>query len=84
MNKNKMIKLKEIGYVIRETCLICDHSEFTRPSNFGFCKIHTCVHRKHTGPPKQLGVHQTGRCEHFARNEPAISFGLWEDLFEGS
>ena len=62
MDANKLRVLHEIGYEIRESCGLCVHFQSQPGSAFGVCAANTYVHEKHTGPPRDLSVHTSGRC----------------------
>lgn len=81
MDKNKLIKLREIDYTIRETCSICTHSSFKARESFGVCERHLYAHKKHTGPARKLSIFNTGHCDGFERRPSATRFGLWEEFF---
>lgn len=65
MDENKRQELLHIGYKIENVCGLCEHFTVTKGSSFGTCNIHTYVHLKHTGPPRQLSVYEYGGCPKF-------------------
>lgn len=70
MDENKLAKLKEIDYKIRDTCHNCKHFKQTSDKFFGECLAHHYTHKKHTGEARQLSVYLGGTCnEHEFANE---------------
>lgn len=63
---NKLEALKKAGFRIREVCGSCDHSVFTEGSPFGTCWKIQYEHQKHTGPPRDAGIHIFGWCPQFS------------------
>jgi hypothetical protein len=65
VDENKRLKLIEIGYEIRPTCLTCAHGEFRLQEpmgNWGSCLKHDYAHLKHTGERRRLSVYSGGHC----------------------
>lgn len=83
MDENKVIKLKDIGYTVKEVCALCKHSSFTPHNSFGVCTAYKYTHQKHTGPDRELSIFKFGHCSDFKRNY-ASNFGAWEKFFEGT
>jgi hypothetical protein len=61
MDKNKLQKLREIGYTLRNCCANCEHGMFPS-NNFGTCSVHKYRHLKHTGELRDLSIHKYGCC----------------------
>lgn len=61
MDENKREVLKQIGYEIRPTCSTCKYSKINT-YGFGECQKHQYVHKKHTGPARQLSIYESGWC----------------------
>ena len=72
MDANKEQKLRLIGYVIKQTCAVCEHSEFKPGQAWGTCKLHMYSHLKHTGPERQLSIHILGKCNSFKLDTETI------------
>ena len=63
MDANKLVKLKVIGYQVRQTCRNCVHANFGFGALWGTCNLHTYQHQKHTDQVRQLSINVSGRCE---------------------
>jgi hypothetical protein len=69
MDANKLTKLREIGFEIRDVCATCEHGNFGGCSpHYGTCRKHVYVHSKHTGPPRRLSVRYDGHCDDYRRH----------------
>ena len=62
MDQNKLNKLKEIGYQVKNTCGTCINFRQYTDEHFGECEKHTYVHLKHSGKPRLLSVVEYGSC----------------------
>jgi len=65
---NKIQKLSEIEYAIRQTCGTCEFGRFRENLDWGVCKKHDYVHLKHR-VVKQLSVHRAGSCPDYELND---------------
>ena len=65
MDQNKKKKLKEIGYVIPQTCETCIHSKISPGKDFGVCALISYNHLKHSTDVRDLSIYRGGRCEEF-------------------
>ena len=86
MDANKLKKLKEIGYVIPETCDTCLHAEIKPGQDFGECGLITYDHLKHTKPVHELSIYRGGNCigKGFYELDPeaAKRLGDWAQFLE--
>jgi len=71
MDKNKLVKLKEIGYKIQPCCRLCQHCDFKPMQSFGTCKIQEYEHLKHSDKRK-LSINALGICPEFALDEEKV------------
>jgi hypothetical protein len=63
VDENKRLKLVDIGYEIRPSCLTCVHGRFENPNEvFGTCKKHEYRHMKHSEKRRELSVFKAGSC----------------------
>lgn len=62
MDKNKLEKLRDVGYVVKKCCGTCIHQNFGIASNWGTCAIHQYDHAKHTQTKRQLSIYIYGCC----------------------
>ena len=70
MDKNKLQKLREIEYTIKECCGICAHSAFYKnPSDWSMCAVITYNHQKHTEELRQLSINKYGWCSKFKKSK---------------
>jgi hypothetical protein len=60
MDANKLAKLIEIGYEVRQTCDTCENAELSE-DGWGVCKVHKYIHIKH-GDEREMSIHRTGHC----------------------
>ncbi len=65
MDANKLIVLKEIGYVVKLTCGTCKHADIPKGQDFGGCGLYTYEHLKHTQGPKPLSINRSGYCSSY-------------------
>jgi len=75
MDANKLDKLKDIGYTIRDTCGNCAYGRFPQVSEFGTCTQWTYTHLKHSGPDRQLSINVHGHCPAHERVAPIPHWG---------
>ncbi len=69
MDENKRLKLVEIGYEIRPTCITCVHGRFDNVFEiFGTCKLHSYEHLKHSAKKRELSVFKSGCCTEHEMN----------------
>lgn len=78
MDSNKADKLREIGYTIPKTCLLCEHAQLSN-NLWGTCKKETYFHLKHK---KQLplSISASGSCSQWKKNESIDLHGFNEFL----
>lgn len=70
MDENKLKKLQEIGYQIKNVCAMCQHSEFSNQTTlWGVCLIQNYNHLKHTDSTRQLSICKYGSCGKFKKSE---------------
>lgn len=68
MDANKLEKLKEIGFNLKPTCMLCVAGEF--PNNdWGTCAINSYKHLKHTDELRKMSIHKSGSCSRFLLDE---------------
>lgn len=65
MDQNKIQKLKDIGYQVKQVCGNCIHFKQFEDMHFGECHNHEYTHLKHTGGKRKLSVVQYGRCDNW-------------------
>lgn len=69
MDANKRLKLVDIGYEIRPTCMTCSSGRFENAFElFGTCRMHEYVHLKHSQSKRELSVFRAGSCRDFEPN----------------
>ncbi len=71
MDKNKQLKLREIGYRINEGCGVCFHGKFPH-NQWGTCDIHTYEHNKHSVERSELSIHKLGSCSEYTADPMII------------
>lgn len=62
MDANKLIKLREVGYVVRKTCGNCVFSKLNPSTGWGTCALHAYEHQKHSEAQRQMSIVASGRC----------------------
>ena len=62
MDDNKLNKLRDIRYTMRQCCGTCKHRHFEFRAEWGTCNLFTYEHKKHTGEPRNLSIHMYGTC----------------------
>lgn len=72
MDSNKLEKLKQIQYRIKDCCGICIYSNISL-DGWGTCDQFRYKHVKHTGEERQLSIHMFGSCDYFMADEYKIS-----------
>ena len=65
MDANKLDKLRELGYKVKNTCGLCQHSNLARGSDWGTCELISYAHMKHSNSRRQLSIHRSGNCPNF-------------------
>jgi hypothetical protein len=80
MDQNKLTKLKEIGYRVKETCGTCKHFLQRDDADFGDCQVNDYAHLKHTGGRKKLSVVKYGHCDSYVTGEVGFLHGFTELL----
>ena len=66
MDENKLKRLKEVGYVINNTCNLCKHSVFVSGyTDWGTCGKHKYSHLKHSDSERQMSINRSGGCKDF-------------------
>jgi hypothetical protein len=74
VDANKLVKLKVIGYEIRQTCANCVHSLFPNERTaWGTCAKHQYDHLKHNDQTRQLSIHRSGRCDDGYKASPTAT-----------
>jgi hypothetical protein len=68
MDNNKLDKLRDIRYTVRKCCGTCNNACFEFRAEWGTCKIHEYIHKKHTGKPRHLSIHMYGSCGSYDMN----------------
>lgn len=82
MDRNKLSKLLEIGYELRNTCGNCVYGEFRVPgADWGTCANWTYDHLKHSESQRQLSIHKSGHCSAHVADEISPQ---WEVLRENA
>lgn len=83
MDNNKLKKLREIKYAILRCCGMCEHGKWnqvrTPNGPWGTCALHTYEHLKHSGPPRQMSIHQFGSCDDWTQASDH-NIGAWEEF----
>ena len=70
MDENKLEKLKEVKYIIHNTCTLCQHSSFFSGfTDWGVCKLHKYNHKKHTESEREMSINRSGSCKDFLIKE---------------
>lgn len=86
MDTNKLKKLKEIGYVIPQTCDTCLHANIKPGQDFGECGLISFRHLKHTTDVRDLSIYRGGNCigEGFYSLDPEAEkrLGPWAQFLE--
>lgn len=72
MDKNKQLKLREIGYRVNESCGTCVHASFPN-DDWGTCGIHTYEHQKHNAEVSQLSINKFGSCPKYEAHPVATA-----------
>ena len=80
MDKNKLKKLKEIGYHIKKCCGLCRHSHIKKL--WGTCEKHDYEHLKHTDALRQLSINVYGTCKDFDFKINPINLHGFRELIE--
>jgi hypothetical protein len=80
MDANKLAKLHEIGYSIKNTCSMCSHGVF--PNNdWGTCDVFTYDHQKHSDQKRRLSIHKGGSCSKFDLSPAeSLKLGMFREL----
>jgi hypothetical protein len=66
MDKNKLEKLRSIGYTIAPCCYLCKHSHFPNAhTEWGTCTRHEFVFLPLSGTTRQMTVIKYGKCGEF-------------------
>jgi hypothetical protein len=77
VDANKLVKLKVIGYQVRQTCGNCVHSFFpSRNTDWGTCSLYQYDHLKHSDQKRQLSIHRSGRCKDGYSKSPTATSEL--------
>lgn len=66
MDANKLKKLREIDYEVRECCGMCVSFRGNKATFWGTCSINSYKHKKHIVEDRQLSISVFGWCEHFS------------------
>lgn len=86
LDANKLVKLKVIGYKVRQTCGNCVHSFFpNQRTDWGTCSKHQYDHLKHSDQTRQLSINRFGRCDTYEKSPTATSelnLGGFTELLE--
>ena len=80
MDANKLEKLKQIKYRIRDCCGLCIHADLA-PDGWGTCLKFTYNHLKHK-EERQLSIHMFGSCGYFIAEEDKIGPLRKMELYE--
>jgi len=78
MDKNKLIKLREISYKILAVCGYCEHGNFKSQGDFGTCNIHFYIHKKHQNK-RNLSIHKYGICNNGYKSKSNPELKLFSD-----
>jgi hypothetical protein len=84
MDSNKLQKLRELHYEIKECCGTCKHCFISLIGTgvWGDCLLHSYDHLKHE-KNKPLSINQFGHCESFEWNLRIIDLiGNWKEFLE--
>ena len=75
MDANKLAKLRESGFVIRECCTLCRgfRCPGRRGASWGTCVKHPYQHGKHTGELRECSVSPCGWCPSFELSEEQVA-----------
>lgn len=84
VDQNKQKKLREISYVIPDTCGNCRHAKFEPEQDFGSCSMISFQHLKHVPATRELSIYRGGRCEEFYSLDPDAEkrLGAWAEFLE--
>lgn len=81
MDANKLLKLHEVGYEVRETCGTCLHAQIDRRNDYGTCGFIQYNHLKHSDSERELSIHRSGHCFHWEGPAVGVDF-TWMELHE--
>jgi hypothetical protein len=82
MDANKLVKLREVEFVIRKTCGICTYGRFVDGRDWGTCAKHSYTHVKHVGPDRGMSVHRSGYCQCGFKLSDGIVLGKHDEFLE--
>lgn len=84
MDENKLNKLREMGFHIRESCMTCKNSGIGRGKIFGVCKKFEYDHLKHNENPRNVSITILGKCDYHERDETKIyeHFDIFSEKLE--
>jgi hypothetical protein len=82
LDENKLKVLKDLGYVVRATCGLCQYGRFAAGGqDFGTCKIRFYSHGKHSDAHRELSINRAGTCPAF-RLKPGHNLGAYQQFLE--
>ena len=82
MDANKLSKLKEIKYSVKQCCALCIFA-ILEPDGWGVCGLNDYNHEKHTESLRRLSITEYGSCEDWKLNPNSVNnLGAYKEFLE--